>query len=374
MDPLAHTLVGAALARTRLARGVPYATTTLVAAANLPDVDVLANVFGSDAALAFRRGPTHGPLGWLLLPPLLVAIVALATRHRRARSGSPLPTATLLSLAYLGALTHPLLDLLNVYGVRLLSPFSNRWYYGDALFIVDPWFWLILGCAVFLVREPTRRALALWSAAAAGATYLLFTQPTPPWSRTLWSASLPAAIAFRLARRDALRRRREAIATAALAVWLLYVGGMVAASRAAESAVARELARQGVAPVERSMVAPVRVDPRLRDVVVQIPDGYRFGRYSLATGELRLEAGLEPKPPETPEIRAALADPSVRGFVAWARFPFVRTTGAGDRTRVDLLDGRFAREVPTSGLRFGVATVEVPAPGNADGPRPNDGR
>lgn len=374
MDPLAHTLVGAALARTRLARGVPYATTTLVAAANLPDVDVLANVFGSDAALAFRRGPTHGPLGWLLLPPLLVAIVALATRHRRARSGSPLPTATLLSLAYLGALTHPLLDLLNVYGVRLLSPFSNRWYYGDALFIVDPWFWLILGCAVFLVREPTRHALALWSAAAAGATYLLFTQPTPPWSRTLWSASLLAAIAFRLARRDALRRRREAIATAALAVWLLYVGGMVAASRAAESAVARELARQGVAPVERSMVAPVRVDPRLRDVVVQIPDGYRFGRYSLATGELRLEAGLEPKPPETPEIRAALADPSVHGFVAWARFPFVRTTSAGDRTRVDLLDGRYAREVPTSGRRFGVAAVEVPVPGNADGPRPNDGR
>jgi len=361
LDPLAHTLVGAALARTRLARAVPYATTTLVAAANLPDLDVLSYLAGSDAALAFRRGPTHGPLGWLLLPPLLVAIVALATRRRRARAGSPLPTRTLLSLAYLAALTHPLLDLLNVYGVRLLSPFSNRWFYGDALFIVDPWFWLILGCAVFLVREPTRRALALWSAAAAGSTYLLLTEPTPLWSKGLWSAAVVATIALRLARRDALRRRRERIATAAIAVWLLYLGGMLAASRVAEKAVARELARLEIAPVERSMVAPVRVDPRPRDVVVELPDGYRFGRYSLATGELRLEPAREPKPPDTPEVRAALADPSVRGFLGWARFPFVRTTREGDRIRVDLLDGRYVRKVPTSGRRFGTASVEVGA-------------
>lgn len=366
MDPLAHTLVGAALARTRLARAVPFATTTLVAAANLPDVDVLAYVVGEDAALGFRRGPTHGPLGLLLLPLLLVAIVALATRRRHRSRGEAFPTRTLLALAYLGALTHPLLDFLNVYGVRLLSPFSNRWYYGDALFIVDPWFWLILGAAVFLARAPTRPALALWSAAAAGATYLLFSQPAPGWARALWCAALVATVALRLARREALLRQRERIAAAALALWALYLGSMGVASRVAAREVDRELALRGISPIEKSMVAPVPVDPSPRDVVVQLPEGYRFGRYALASGELVLEEGLEPKPPDTPEVRAALADPSIRGFLGWARFPFVRIERDARGTRVHLLDGRYVRAVPASGRRFGVATVEVDAVSEKD--------
>ena len=30
------------------------------------------------------------------------------------------------------------------YGTRLLEPFSHRWFYGDTLFIMDPWIWLVL--------------------------------------------------------------------------------------------------------------------------------------------------------------------------------------------------------------------------------------
>jgi inner membrane protein len=361
VDPLAHTLVGAALARTRLARGVPLATTTLVAAANLPDVDVLAYVGGEDTALAFRRGVTHGPLGFALLPLVLVALVALATRRRRAR-GEPVPLGRIAALAYLGALTHPLLDLLNVYGVRLLAPFSGRWFYGDVLFIVDPWFWLILGIAVFLVREPTRPALALWLAAAGGATYLLLTRPLPPWANWLWCAALAVTLVARWLLREPLRRRRESVAAAALALWLAYLGGMASAALVARRQVAAELARRGVPPIERSMVAPVAVDPRPRDVVVELAEGYLFGDYSLATGELRLASTLEPAPPATPEVRAALADPAVRGFLGWARFPFVRVERAGDATRVHLLDGRYVRELPRSGRRFGVATIELRSP------------
>jgi inner membrane protein len=360
MDPLAHTLVGAALARTRLARGVPLATTTLVAAANLPDVDVLSYLGGEDAALGFRRGLTHGPLGLVLLPLVLLGLLALATRRRRAR-GDPAPLGRLAALAYLGALTHPLLDLLNVYGVRLLAPFSGRWYYGDVLFIVDPWFWLVLGAAIFLVRPPTRRALALWLPTTGAATWLLLSRDTPAWAVGLWCAALAATLGVRARWRKALCLRREAIATAALALWLVYLGAMTAAALVARRAVADELARRGVAPVERTMVAPVAVDPLLRDVVADLPDGYRFGRYSLATGKLALEAASEPEPPDSPAVRAALADPAVRGFVGWARFPFVRVEPAGDLVRVHLLDGRYVREVPRGGRRFGSATIEVPA-------------
>jgi inner membrane protein len=45
---------------------------------------------------------------------------------------------------FLGVLSHPALDFLNTYGVRLLEPFSHQWFYGDTLFIVDPWIWIML--------------------------------------------------------------------------------------------------------------------------------------------------------------------------------------------------------------------------------------
>ena len=73
-------------------------------------------------------------------------------------------TRSLLLLSYVGVLSHVALDLLNTYGVRLLMPFDRRWFYGDALFIIDPWLWLALGAGVWLARRhgasrPARRAL-----------------------------------------------------------------------------------------------------------------------------------------------------------------------------------------------------------------------
>ena len=71
-----------------------------------------------------------------------------------------------LLLSYLGVLTHVALDWLNTYGVRLLMPFDRRWFYGDTLFIIDPWLWLALGGGVWLARRgggpaPARRALVV---------------------------------------------------------------------------------------------------------------------------------------------------------------------------------------------------------------------
>jgi len=40
-----------------------------------------------------------------------------------------------------GGAHHPTLDWLNTYGMRWLMPFSGRWFYGDAVFIVDPGCW-----------------------------------------------------------------------------------------------------------------------------------------------------------------------------------------------------------------------------------------
>src|SRR5205807_1536679 len=82
-------------------------------------------------------------------------------RPRGARP--PLRPGSLLALAALGIWTHPVLDLLNTYGVRLLMPFSDHWFYGDTLFILDPWLWLSLSLGVVFARRtahPGRSARA----------------------------------------------------------------------------------------------------------------------------------------------------------------------------------------------------------------------
>ncbi len=160
MDPLAHTLLGATLAESGLKRRSRYATATLLIGANLPDIDAVANFWGADMALHARRGVTHGVLAMVALPLLLAAAIWLWNRWRGSTAPVDAPDfrpRAIVGLAFLGVLSHPALDWLNTYGVRLLMPFSGQWYYGDTLFIVDPWAWLLLGAGIAWSGRRLRR-------------------------------------------------------------------------------------------------------------------------------------------------------------------------------------------------------------------------
>ena len=54
MDPICHTLVGASLGCTGLEKKTRYGRATLIVAANLPDIDVVAHFMGGAASYAFR--------------------------------------------------------------------------------------------------------------------------------------------------------------------------------------------------------------------------------------------------------------------------------------------------------------------------------
>jgi inner membrane protein len=147
MDNLTHSLAGALLGQMGLKRLTGRAMPTLIIAANLPDIDAVATVLGRES-LAIRRGITHGPIALLLLPLLLTGLMLLYNRWRP--SAQPVRAGPLLLLAYIGTLSHPALDWLNSYGIRLLEPFSSRWYAGDTLFIIDVWIWAtLIGCFVW---------------------------------------------------------------------------------------------------------------------------------------------------------------------------------------------------------------------------------
>ncbi|WP_043602782.1 metal-dependent hydrolase [Novosphingobium sp. Rr 2-17] len=158
MDNITHSLVGWALAETGLKKRSRKGLAACVLAANMPDIDVF---FGWSpwAPLAMHRGFTHGLVGGvLLMPPLLAGLLWLLDRWQVKRgdvfkSGLPMRFGWLVTLCYLGALTHPLLDLQNTYAVQLLSLASTQWFHTDGLFIMTPWVLAMLGLGVWQSRK-----------------------------------------------------------------------------------------------------------------------------------------------------------------------------------------------------------------------------
>jgi inner membrane protein len=155
MDNLTHSLVGAVLGQAGLKRTTGLAMPALIIGANLPDVDA-ACFFWLEGTehLAFRRGITHGPPALVLLPLILAGILWAFDRWQMKRGTRPegrLPVrfGWLYAMAFIGCLSHPFFDWLNVYGIRLLEPFSTQWFYGDTLFIIDPWLWAMLIASVW---------------------------------------------------------------------------------------------------------------------------------------------------------------------------------------------------------------------------------
>jgi inner membrane protein len=164
MDNLCHTLLGAALAKSLPnVRRADYIT--LVVAANIPDLDIVVELFGGRPAyLIHHRGITHSIVGVVAQSLLLATVVSLVLRCRKRTKLNPDASPSwlrLLWVALLGAASHLGLDALNTYGVRPFLPFLDRWYYGDIAYIVDPWLWLIFGgCAAWAGR---RRKLGHWT-------------------------------------------------------------------------------------------------------------------------------------------------------------------------------------------------------------------
>ncbi|MEO8349221.1 MAG: metal-dependent hydrolase [Acidobacteriota bacterium] len=320
MDNICHTLVGAALGEAGLKHRTPLAMATLLVGANLPDVDAFTYAFAAGpTALAFRRGWTHGVLAMAVLPVVLAGTMVAWDRSVRRRRRPDAPAARwgpLLLLAYVSVLSHPLLDFLNTYGVRFLHPFSNRWFYGDALFIVDPW---------------------VWSALALG-------------------------IAFASFRRRRGAPRVEAPARVAIAAVLVYAAAMLASSAAGRAVVRGAAERAGVA-VKRVLVAPLPLDPFRRMVLVEEPRAYRFGTLDWLPGPSVSFAPVAlPTNDDDPACAAAVATPDGRKFMVWSRFPYFNVRRGGGETYVTITDARYRG--PTGS--WAQVTVAVPEESRPD--------
>lgn len=167
MDNLTHSLAGAVLGQMGLKKKTGLGMATLIIAANIPDIDAVATLLDGVQHLAIRRGITHGPIAMMLLPLVLTGIMIWFDRWQEKRGKRPadrLPIhrGWLLALAYIGCLSHPALDWLNSYGIRLLEPFSSQWFYGDSIFIIDIWIWAALIAGFWLSRRREKKGRSNW--------------------------------------------------------------------------------------------------------------------------------------------------------------------------------------------------------------------
>ena len=181
MDGLTHSLLGLTAAKAGLERLSPYTAAVCILSANAPDIDVVSGFFGDRwTVLLHHRGITHSIIGTLALGVLLPSIFwALERAFARWRGRRPrIRYRGLLLASVIAAATHPLMDWTNNYGVRPLLPWSGRWFYGDLVFIVDPYIWLVLGGAAFLLTSNRRLKIAGWLILGVGTSLIILLAPT----------------------------------------------------------------------------------------------------------------------------------------------------------------------------------------------------
>jgi inner membrane protein len=204
---------------------------------------------------------------------------------------------------------HVFLDFLNNYGVRLLMPFSGRWFYGDALFIIDPWLWIIFLIAVLLGRNQRTR--------------------------------IPRICLFAVA---------------------MYITIMLFSARAARAAVADSWRRNTGTNAQSLMVGPLPIDPFGKAVIIDAGDRYYTGTFYWWHRRTSLDDRPIMKNDDHPAVAEARHDRQVAGILVWARFPFwtIRTSAEG--TLVTVRDVRFANLAMSRG-GFGATALVRPVDG-----------
>lgn len=300
MDPLTHTATGLFLSRAGLNRWTPLATPILLLAANAPDADIVTAAGGSLSYLHYHRHLTHS----LIAMPVMALLAVLAVRLAARR---PVRWLGAFGAAFLAVASHLLLDLTNVYGVRLLLPFSSAWLRWDLTSVIDLWIWGVLLLAV-----------------------------AAPFIGRLVGSEIASTTARS-------RSYGRGWACFALAFLLIYNGARgVLHARATAELEARTY--QGADPL-RVLAAPDAASPWRWRGVVETRDFFAIEEFSLGADFDPTRAAIFHKPEASPALDAARRTPVFQEFLRFSQFPLWEILPVAD-----LQDGR---EVQVVDLRFG---------------------
>jgi inner membrane protein len=306
MDNLTHSLTGLALARAGLDRLTPRASLVLLVAVNVPDIDVVTSLWGAHVYLDHHRGITHS----LLALPIVAALPVIVTW--RLTLGAYLAS-------FIGVLSHLLMDWTNIYGIRLLTPVSERWFRLDIISVIDPWIWAALALA------------ALW-----------------PLLARLVSGEIGG-------RSHAKTKAGVGLARATLAFLLIYAGARFILHERALAVLDSRL-WTGRAPV-RVAAFPTLANPMAWTGLVELSDAWVQVPVALTGKAEPGEGTVYYKSPPNP---AASATPAFAAMLRFSQFPIWRSLpspAADGSTTVEASDLRFG--VPGEGRFAAVAKISA---------------
>ncbi len=299
MDPLTHTVTGLFLSRTGLKHWTPLATPILMLAANAPDIDIVTLAGGSLNYLHYHRHLTHSILAMPVMALLPVIFV-------RALGRRPIQWLAAFFIALIAVASHLLLDLTNIYGIRLFLPFSPQWLRLDLTSVVDLWIWgvLILGVVGPLIAR------------------LVGSEITSGAARN--------------------RHHGRGFAVFGLAFLLFYnCGRNVLHGRAMAQLDSRIY--QGSAPI-RVAALPDAANPLKWRGLVETGDFYAVEEMNLAADFDPTRAAIFHKPEPDPALDAARRTATFEEFLRFSQFPFWRVSPVSEPENgklVEVLDLRF---------------------------------
>ncbi len=283
----------------------------MVLAANAPDFDVVSWFGGGTTYLHWHRNITHSLLALPVRALLAVAMVRFIGR----REVRWLPA---WGIGCVAVASHLILDLTNVYGVRLMLPFSGHWYHWDITPVIDFAIWAILLLAV----------------------------AAPALGKLVGSE---------------IGERRESSGGggwAAIALLLLAgydYGRSVLHDRAVDMMAPHKF--NGLAP-RRTGAFPTE-NPLAWIGTAELSSAYVQAPIDLRTSFHLPDAETFYKPPRSPAVEAAIMTESFQKLLEWVQYPLwvVEASGTEGGTRVMLIDLRFA--TPRAPGFAAIATVNA---------------
>jgi inner membrane protein len=277
LDNITHTLAGALIAEMGLRRRSRFAFAACLLGANAPDIDVFAPLAFPVDGIEFHRGPLHGIFAWPFLAAAIVIILWLVERLKPPGPDTPpFRPLPLFVVAFLAVLTHPFLDWLTTYAIALFAPFNWHWYSGDAIFIVDWVYWLLMIGGIS------------WSAWR--------------WRHHLPNPGRPAQVAG--------------------LIMLAYIGLNLAESSYVERATASALRQRGIEPV-LVVAGPPPFAFWERNIEWRSADRFGSGSFDPGSG-LVLDPTTTPLGLDDPQLALAeRTERHVRAFLVWSRMPIV---------------------------------------------------
>ena len=378
MDNLTHSLIGLSASKAGLEKLSPGTTTLCILAANAPDADILALAGGRWSYLHHHRGITHSIAGAIVLAvalPLVFFLVDLLIARLRKRAPQ-VKLGGLLIASFLVSATHPLMDWTNNYGMRFLLPWDTRWSYGDLIFIIDPFLWIVLGGSAFLLTVKTKLQGLVWLLIAGATTFVIMfgagpgglSNPAP--LRIFWIVAVVLIVVFSKA--GVAERWGATTSMAAIAIVCLYIGVLFGIHSMALNRTQMEAANISGERTEQPIkfaAMPTLANPlRWLSLVETDRATYRFNLELWGRNQGPINLVRFQKPTGIEETALAQAERDYRSaiFLDFARFPVVNVAGEDclTQTLVQFADLRYTEPGRGRGTFSLEVPVECPLPTN----------